>query len=158
MNPPPVQLRLQAQSTVLEFGDGRTVTLAVGARGLAEAVLRHDPPTATELERAIDLIEDALTGLRVVGVDRADLSTAAPLLQALPGLGAPGSGLDRDAVEALFQRLVSRALGTPVAVDELPHGRDVAAALLILRELMHHLQFGSINVEAPPTPMGFSGR
>jgi hypothetical protein len=108
MSPAPVQLRLQAQSTLLEFDDGRTVTLAVGARGLAEAVLRHDPPTAVELERAIDLIENALTGLRVVGVDRADLSTADPLLQALPGLGTPGSGLERSAVEALFQRLASR--------------------------------------------------
>jgi hypothetical protein len=153
MSPPPVQLRLQAQSTVLEFDAGRIVTLAIGTRGLADAVLLHDPPTPVELERAIDLIEDALTGFRFVGVDQSDLSTADPLLQALPGLGAPGPRLDRDAVEALFQRLVSRALGTTVAVDELPHGRDVAVALLILREFMHHLQFASINVEVPPTPM-----
>jgi exopolyphosphatase/pppGpp-phosphohydrolase len=148
MSPPPVRLRLQAQSTVLEFDGGRVVTLPIGAPGLAEAVLRHDPPTPVELERAIDQIEDALTGLRVAGVDRGDLSTADPLLQALPGLRLPGSGLERVAVEALFQLLASRAQGMPVAVDELPHGRDIAAALLILRECMHHLDFERVAAAA----------
>lgn len=148
MSPPPVRLRLQAQSTVLEFDDGRTVTLPVGPRGLAEAALRHDPPTPVELERAIDLVEDAMTGVRVASVDRGDLSTADSLLQALPGLGLPGPGLERDAVEVLFQRLASRAHGMPVAVDELPHGRDIAAALLILRECMHHLDFDRIAAAA----------
>lgn len=85
-----------------------------------------------------------MTGLRVEGVDRSDLSIADPLLQVLPGLGLPGAGLERDAVEALFQRLASRTHGMPVASDELPHGRDIAAALLILRKSMHHLDFGRV--------------
>lgn len=141
MSPLPVRLRLQAQTTALEFGDGRIVTLTVGPRGLVEAVLRHDPPTPVELERAIDLIEDAVAGSRVADADRGDLATADPLLRALPGLGSSGSVLGRDAVERLFERLAARAHGMPVAGDELPHGRDIAAALLILRECMHHLDF-----------------
>jgi exopolyphosphatase/pppGpp-phosphohydrolase len=145
VSPPPVHLRLEAQSTVLEFDDGLRVTLPIGSRGLVETVLRHDPPTPAEIERAIDLIEDALTGLRLAAGDRGDLVTVDALLLALPGLDVPGADLARDAVEALFQRLASRALGMPIAAAELPHGRDIAAALLILRECMHHLGFSRVG-------------
>lgn len=145
MTAPAVHLRLQPRSTRLEFGDGRTFTLAVGPRGLADDVLRHDPPTPAELERAIDLVEDALTGWRRLGADASRLVTAHASLLALPGLGAPGVGLDRDAVERLFQRLASRTLGTPIAAAELPRGLDIAAALIILRECMHHLGFDRVS-------------
>lgn len=148
MSPTRVCLQLQAQTTLLVFEDGRTVALPIGAQGLAEAVLRHDPPSAIELERAIDLVEEALTAGRDARVDGGDLVTADPSLMSLPGLDRPGSALDRDEVEALFQRLASRALGTPVAADGLPHGRGVAAALLILRECMHHLSFGRITTDS----------
>ena len=144
----PVRLRLQERSTVLEFDGSGAVTLSVGARGLAEDVLRHDPPTPAELERAIDLVEDALTASRLARADRGALVTADALLRALPGLATQDASLTRDAVEALFQRLASRALGMPMAAAELPHGRDIAAALLILRECLHHLGFD--RVEAVP--------
>jgi exopolyphosphatase/pppGpp-phosphohydrolase len=140
----PVRIHLQARSTLLEFGDAEAVTLPVGPRDLAEDVLRHEPPTPAELERAIDVVEDALTGSRLARSDRGDLVTADALLRALPGLDAPGTRRTRDAVETLFQRLASRSLGTPVAAAELPVGRDFAAALVILRECMHHLGFDDV--------------
>lgn len=144
MSRPPVRLRLQARTTVLDLGSGETPTLRVGARGLAEDVLRHDPPTPAELERAIDVVEDALTASRLQHRgDLGELVTADALLLALPGLDE-GAALTRDAVEALFQRLASRSLGTPVAAAELRHGRDIAADLLILRECMHHLGFDRV--------------
>jgi exopolyphosphatase/pppGpp-phosphohydrolase len=140
-----IGLHLREQSTLLELKGRRAVTLQVGPQGLADAVLRHDPPTPAELERAIDLVEDALAGLhlKVAGDDR--LVTADALLLALPGLGAHSGGLTRDEVEFLFQRLASRSLGTPIAAAELPPGREIAAALLILRECMHHLGFDRVD-------------
>ena len=81
---------------------------------------------------------------RLTQSDRGELVTADALLLALPGMEAPGA-LTRDAVEALFQRLVSRSSGTPVAATRLPPQRDIAAALLILRECMHHLGFDRIS-------------
>lgn len=147
MSPGRVHLQLQAQSTLLGFDDGRTVALPVRAQDLAEAVLRSDPPTAIELERAIDLVEDALSRWHKTLPEGTVLVVADPRLHQLPGLDRPGSALGRDAVEALFQRLASRALGTPVAADELPHGRDIAAALLILRECMHHLGFERVIMQ-----------
>lgn len=141
-----VNLHLQPRSTLFVFDGRRTVTLPVGPQGLAESVLHHDPPTPAELERAIDLVEDALAGLHIASAGSDRLVTADTQLLALPGLGPQGGSLTRDAVEFLFQRLASRALGTPVPAAELPHGREIAAALLILRECMHHLGFGGIDV------------
>jgi exopolyphosphatase/pppGpp-phosphohydrolase len=142
-----VGLRLQPQTTLLEVEAHRTVTLQVGTQALAETVLRHDPPTPAELEHAIDVVEDALSGLHLAPTDGECLVTADALLLALPGLGAHGGSLTRDAVEQLFQRLASRALGMPMSASELPPGRETAAALLILRECMHHLGFDRVVAE-----------
>ncbi|WP_428422722.1 hypothetical protein [Methylibium sp.] len=118
-----------------------TITLPVWPRSLVDDVLRHAPPTPAELERAIDVIEDALTDSPLARSGRGNLLTADALLQALPGLETPGMRLTRDAVEALFQRLASRSLGMPVPTAALPAGRNVVAALVILRECMHRLGF-----------------
>ena len=77
--------------------------------------MRDDPPTPAELEQAIDLVEDALTGLPIVPADGDWLVTADALLRRLPGFGSQDAGLAREAVEALFQQLASRALGMPIA-------------------------------------------
>ncbi len=58
-----------------------------------------------------------------------------------------------EVVEQTFSRFVSEALGQSPRSNALPLDRESAAALLILREFMHHLQFASINVEVPQTPM-----
>jgi hypothetical protein len=141
----PFRLRLSARSTLIELDDDSTVTLPVGPAGLAHDCLRHDPPTPVELERAIDLVEDAIGGLDRWPEGARRLVTADTVLLSLPGLDVLGGGLTREEVEALFQRLASRALGLPLPTTELPHGREVAAALLILRECMHHLGFGRID-------------
>lgn len=148
MTAPQARLRLQARSTLLEFDGGETVTLPVGLRDLAEDVLRHEPPTPAELERAIDVVEDALAGSRLAQGSRGELVTADPVLLALPGLDGPGTSLTRDDVESLFQRLASRALGMPASAAVSPHGRALAGAIVILRECMHHLGFDRIRSNA----------
>lgn len=52
--------------------------------------------------------------------------------------------LSIDALERTFDRLTSVALGRPASQEGLPDDKPFAATLLILRELMHHLQFASI--------------
>lgn len=142
---PSARLRLHARNTVLEFADGAVATLPVGVGDLARDVLRHDPPTPAELERGIELVEDALAAARLAKADRGTLLTDDAALRTLPGLQAPQAHLPIAAVESLFQRLASRSLGTPVAVAELPEGPQVAAVLLMLRECMHHLGFAQVG-------------
>lgn len=139
-----VRLRFDAVSTQLDFKGG-VVTLPVSPVGLTLSALLHDPPSPGELERAIDLVEDALTASRLVNAGHGALVTADALLRRLPGLDTVGGTLMRDDVEMLFQLLASRALGTPVSSARIPEGREMAAALLILRECMHHLGFERVS-------------
>jgi exopolyphosphatase/pppGpp-phosphohydrolase len=135
-----------AQQVRLDFADGSApAALPFGPRSLAEALFHHDPPTPLELEQAIDRIEDALTATRLPQASRGALVTSNPCMRTWPGLQADGASLGRDEVERLFQRLASASLGHPGALAGLPTGREAAAALLILRECMHHLGFDAIQ-------------
>ena len=53
----------------------------MGARGIAGRFFRHAPPTPFQLERAIDAVEDTLTGSRLQHAERGELVTNDPLLQ-----------------------------------------------------------------------------
>ena len=86
------RLRLQPQLTVLELEGSKRITLPVGPRGLADAVLLHDPPTPAELERAIEVIEDALMASRLPQADRGALKTGDSLLLALLGMQVSATG------------------------------------------------------------------
>jgi exopolyphosphatase/pppGpp-phosphohydrolase len=138
------RLETAARQTRIDFGGGAAAMLPLGAKSLAEAFFRHDPPTEFELEQAIDAIEDALTATRLPHASRGTLVTADSWVRELVGLEA-GSSLTRDAVEGLFQRLVSASQGRTGALAGLPSGGEGAATLLLLRECMHHLGFESVQ-------------
>lgn len=49
-------------------------------------------------------------------------------------------------MEQTFERLAAVAEGRPVGQEGLPESTEFAAALLILREFMHHLGFSAVHV------------
>lgn len=150
----PTHLRLDAEHTILAFDSSEEVVLSVGVHTIADGFFRHDPPTALEVEQAIDAIEDAVMSSRLPSAERGDLVTNEPLL--LAWVPTPPAGdstrLTRDEVEAIFERLASAALGRPGELTGLPNDRSAAAALLILRECMHHLGFDGIHILSSQVP------
>ena len=129
-------LRIDADRTTLGAG-----ALAIGWSTIARA-FRRDQPSPLELENAIAAIEDEIA--RAAGSLGADgvVATAEETVRdiALAAGIAPGEEmiLTIDAVERTFERL-TRPPG--IAAD-----RRFAATLVILRELMHHLQIASIAI------------
>jgi hypothetical protein len=110
----------------------------------------HDPPTPGELESAIDAVEDALMDSRAQRVEAGTLVISDDTLRLLPGL-LPDGTTTIEEVEARFQRLASASLGHPGALADSPLSSEAAAALLILRECMHHLGFARLMLDkAPP--------
>ena len=113
------------------------MALAIGFSGMAREHFKHQPPTALEVEGAIAAIEDEIAcakpprGMRLLTHDAVvrDLALEAGVP---PG---PTIILAREAVEQAFERALRRP----------PHNEHMAA-LLILRELMHHLDIESIEV------------
>lgn len=81
--------------------------------------------------------------------DGGELVTTDPTLRLFAVAEADMPALAIDAVERLLQRLASASLGDPSALRGLPAGREAAATLLILRELMHHHGFSAIACDGP---------
>jgi exopolyphosphatase/pppGpp-phosphohydrolase len=125
-----------------------SLDLDLGTHSTARHFFKSDPPAPMELERAIDHIEDELMRALVWSGGCTTLVTDHPMVRSMAQSAA---ALSLESVEAQFQRLASGSLGLPSALKGLPPGREAAAALLILRELMHHLKFNQVVV-APPSP------
>ena len=101
-------------------------------------------PTALGLENAIATVEDAvMPAARALPPGPVTLHTASPLLREVAqaagaDLGARPARLSRAAVEHLFNRLADQVHRPGHADPALPQRPDFAAALLILREALHH--------------------
>lgn len=144
-----MHLKFGKTVTTLTSGEDGAVTLGPSPAALAERCFRHGPPTAVEIEHAIDIVEDGLMAAKRPIPPPASLTTSEPTLRRLPGLEVVGATLSREAVESLFQQLASIALGMPSRGEAMATDPEVAAALLITRECMHHLGFESIRIDVP---------
>jgi hypothetical protein len=143
----------------LGAGDARFITaggelpLALGIASLRARWLREDPPKAAGLEAAIETVEDAVMPLhgRWPRTDLLQVRSAEAALASISALA--GTSLDIEDLEALFQRAAAVALGRPASADpELARG-EVVAALVILREVMHHLGFTRLALYRADQPM-----
>jgi hypothetical protein len=128
-----MNLRLDEETTELAG-----TVMNIGFRRMARERFKHQPPTALELEAAIAAVEDEIArarpprGARIVTGD-------AMVRKLADDIGvSPGAQmlLAREAVEQAFERSLRRPLPD----------NERMAALLILRELMHHLDLASIDV------------
>jgi len=126
--------------------DGQPLTgpLPLGATLLRERWLRHDPPQPQELEAAIEAVEDVVMQLHRALPAGDTLRVLAPA-----GRPAPFAPLmqarTREELEALFNRAAAIAQGRPASRDPVLADPEVVAALVILREVMHHLGFTQLQ-------------
>jgi len=152
MSTPATRLQMDARKTTLTTEPTAGLVVEIGYRSVAETFFRHDPPTPGELESAIDAVEDALMAARAQRVDAGTvLVISDEIRRLLPRLLPDGTGATLEEVEARFQRLASASLGHPGALANLPLDPEVAAALLILRECMHHLGFAGLVIAQAPS-------
>lgn len=154
------RLQIGAEQTTLDIDDGSNepdqVVLAIGTASVARRYFHHQPPSAAELEAAIEIVENAL----MPSVPR--LRGPGPLLThddeaiALAAFAGINSGmangtsveLDLENLERQFNRLADVANGRPASYEGLPERPSFAAYLPILRELMHHTGRSTIRISA----------
>ncbi len=140
-------------STVHRMAGERTLyyrEFQLGVDALVLQSLKHEPPRPIELELAIELTEELVmplaaqfaggAGLRLQG-QGADL-----IAGTLAASGVVQPRLTMDEVEALFNRLLAVSQGRPVSQEKLPTDKHFVAAMLILREFMHHLHFAEVTL------------
>ena len=141
-------LRLGAERTMLSTPDSAQVVINVGTERLANDVFLHEPPTAVELERGITVIEDALMDTGLMHHSRGELATSDTHLRSLVGPMAGSTPIPLAEVEALFQRMAAVSHGSLARSSDPAFTREASAALLILREIMHHLGYSAVQVDA----------
>lgn len=147
-------LHIGAEHTAIATGQGSeasaVLVLDIGAQKTARQFFKRSPPTPLEMENAIATVEDeVMCAVPVLAPGSALLCSDAVVrdIALLAGV-APGEAMmmPLDAMERVFERLAAVAEGRPAVREGLPQGTDFAAALLILRECMHHLRFASVGV------------
>jgi exopolyphosphatase/pppGpp-phosphohydrolase len=140
-----------------DAGTGVAHSLALGSVALAQAYFKPYPPRPLNLENAIAAVEDELFKLRHLaeGWPRPVLQSSDESIRQIAaacGVGA-GAVLTVDAVERAFNDLVALSSGGRSAFASsggvaAPWAADApaGASLLILREFLHHMKFGAIEV------------
>ena len=131
----------------------------VGIDLLATRTFKQQMPTEVQLEHGIMLVEDAAmpmarlippsnvfvtrdpylleVGQQALGVR--DVATAWKASGRLPMLS-------REAVEGQFDMLARQAAHPHLPLGDLPQSPRWAAALLFLREILHHWQLGAVRL------------
>jgi hypothetical protein len=118
---------------------------------MVSALFRRDPPGESELEAAIDLIEQAVMPIAKVIPAQSVLVAGNELARKLvsESTGSDGSRVAfLGAVEARFE-LLALAAGRGVWSGDNRMDSSVSAGLLILREFMHHAGFERIELREP---------
>lgn len=157
-----VALHLGDEASALALGTAaqpaRVIAVDLGLAALARRFFMSDRPGEAAIETAIAEVEDVIMPLRpALPVEAWLLSTddavAEVAAQAGLSLAEGPVTLDRETVEALFNRWAALALGRPTSQDALPVGGPAAgrfaATLLVLREWLHHLPQASLTVGRP---------
>ena len=140
-------------STVLCVEDGQVVLqqeLSLGTASLARQWMRHTPPTPLDIEHAIEVTEDVLMPLaaKLARTEQLQLSGSGAAL-ILQGLGvAPDAVLNwsLEEVEGLFNRIAMVSQARPIGHEALPTAPEFYAAMVIVRECLHHLRFSEVVV------------
>lgn len=146
------RLHMDQSHISLQPAGAEAIVLPLSLDGLLEAGLQNFPPSELALERAIALTEDALmphvTVLRSYPLEV--LIAADETLAALPSLlGRMDTGslqLGIDDVERGFSQVAQVAAGMPAHAMGLPAQPRFVAALLVVRELMHHVGWKQLQL------------
>ncbi len=118
-----------------------SAALPLGASALCAQWLRHDPPTALEVEAAIEAVEDLVMPLHGRWPADAELCVQLQDRAAASFSVLAGPRLARAQLESLFDRAAAIAMGRPASSDPQLADARVIAILLVVREAMHHLGF-----------------
>jgi len=122
------------------------IVLPIGYNSIAVGYFKHTIPTVSEVDYAINVIEDALMSNKALVNNSEQLYASSALLSGLliANVGAKNV-FSRQEIEELFTQYANVSMGVP----QLRYGIEVNsidfALLLLVRETMHHLNFEQLQ-------------
>jgi hypothetical protein len=152
-----VQFLLTATNTTLIHAGGSALAhhlrIAISPEHLASTCFPRSPPSASDIENAITVVEDAIM-MALREAERkpefppelqTDTETFALLTRALGMHDVNAIELSIESVEHAFSQLADIANGAPSGRSAIPLDALSVAHLVLLREVMHHLHFTSLR-------------
>jgi hypothetical protein len=151
---PSALLHMSGEETWLLMGASEEPVVAaqlrVGLRKSVRDFFRHDRIDALGVERAIAGLEEEIMKLAPLVLRAASLYTADPVafdIAAMSGVSLTAmTELSRQALEITFEGWVRATLGYAGPRDTTLQSRELAAGILILREVLHHLYFEGVTI------------
>jgi len=123
---------------------------AVGTEKIAKEFFKHNPPTSGEVENAIATVEDEIMPVSKLIPQNSRLMTfdegIHEIEQQLP---FPSSNISamilfRDNLETVFTYLAAIVSGRPASWHNIPTTPSFIANIIIVREIMFHMDFNAI--------------
>jgi len=127
--------------------DPRRLSLPIGIKTIASKYFVHTVPSEAEVEYAINHIEDELMGDTALVCQNETLycedAFMIDLAQAPKG---PTTVVSREALEEMFTKYALVSMGRSPVYDDIAMDKEKYAGLLIVREIMHHLDFPELRI------------
>ncbi len=125
-------------------------TIPFGYQNASLRFFKHNPPNESEIEMAINDVEDHLMPLvQKIRPLNAQLVTFDAIAREIGAYAkAQPTSITVGEVEEIFLRLALIIGGRPSSTDVLPPDNGFIAYELLLREAMHHLGFHTIKTVA----------
>ena len=157
------QVMPKAPISLLCISEGQTIIISgiseadsafisqIGTQSLPQRFFQSFPPTPAETENAIIEVEEEVMPIRKGLPIHSELYTRNSIIRDMAKLTVSEITEDkvvilRENIEHLFNRLSAIITGRPASQDILPANNEFVSALLILREVMHHLGFEKITI------------
>ena len=150
-----VVLHLGDEESLMAWGSedhtSHHLSLPLGLSGLANRISSNGRLSESAMEQIIAEVEDIVMPLHTkLPASKHLFSADAVFAEMAHWAGTTDKAtqwkLSTDKVEHLFNRLVALAQGRPASQDNLPTTGEFSAALLVLREWLHHLHFDGITI------------
>ncbi len=120
----------------------KELLLKAGYQFITDSFFKGDLPTEAQTEYAINYIEDALMSNKELINDNSLLVSAAPILRNAFHENELKEGLyTRAEIEDIFSNSAYTIRNSRLAPDAGPFNKESFAAILLLREIVHHLNF-----------------
>ncbi|MBS2100055.1 hypothetical protein [Carboxylicivirga linearis] len=125
----------------------KEMKLKIGYDFIIQKFFRHDVPNEAEIEYAINYIEDELMSNKALLNVEDELTTKdTAMMDLFRKNGLNESKYDRQRVEDLFNQYAYIIMGASPVISGIDINKKDIAVILVLREIMHHLNFKSIEL------------
>jgi hypothetical protein len=144
-------LSIEKEILRFEYLKERTLTneivLKAGYEYISSTFYKHEIPTESEIEYAINHIEDELMSSKeLLNNNEKLVCTDMLLIELLRKNGELKETYTSRNIEDIFSKYANLSMGEPLARSGLSTTKDDFAIILALREIMHHLKFKEISI------------